>query len=137
MVVSLPSSLTGVVRRRQVSDYFHQRAANNSSSSSHSGRGRGGRGRYFEESTAGDKALTELFHEGQVRAQNMCNSKGWEKTVTAPAIQKKVLLRSLGYVEARCLWTLYSLSDSDLEVYSFTHRQLPSMYLDAGEAWDF
>ena len=79
MVVSLPSSLTGVVRRREVSDYFHQRAAN--SSSSHSGRGRGGRGRYFEESAAGDKTLTELFHEGQVRAQNMCISKGWEKTV--------------------------------------------------------
>lgn len=64
MVVSLPSSLTGVVRRREVSDYFHQKAAN----SKHSGRGGGGRGRYFEESTAGEhQPLSNLFREGQVR----------------------------------------------------------------------
>lgn len=69
MVVSLPSSLTGVVRRREVSDYFHQRAAN--TSNKHTGRGSGGRGRYFDESsTAGDKPLTDLFHEGQVRKPN-------------------------------------------------------------------
>lgn len=68
MVVSLPSSLTGVVRRKEVSDYFHQRAAN-SSSSGNTHPGKGGRGRYFDESaTAADtKPLTELFREGQVR----------------------------------------------------------------------
>lgn len=65
MVVSLPSSLTGVVRRREVSDWFYQRAA---ASGKHSGGGRGGgRSRYYDESQgAGDKALADLFHEGQV-----------------------------------------------------------------------
>lgn len=67
MVVSLPSSLTGVVRKKEVSDYFHARAA--------AGRGKkhhgGGRGRYFNEEAAGDSSLTELFQEGQV------GTKGW------------------------------------------------------------
>lgn len=65
MVVSLPSSLTGVVRRREVSDWFYQRSA---ASGKHSGGGRGGgRGRYYDDSQAGgDKPLADLFHEGQV-----------------------------------------------------------------------
>lgn len=66
MVVSLPSSLTGVVRRKEVSDYFHHRAKTGASGGG--GRGGGGRGRYFDESgsNAGDKPLTDLFQEGQV-----------------------------------------------------------------------
>lgn len=68
----MPSSLTGVVRRNEVSDFFHQRAAKNSNSNKHSGRGSRGQGRYFDESIAGEnKPLTDLFREGQVRSQNM------------------------------------------------------------------
>lgn len=69
MVVSLPSSLTGVVRRKEVSDYFFQKAANSNSKHSRRGSGSGGRGRYFEEAnTAEAKPLTDLFTEGQVRS---------------------------------------------------------------------
>ncbi|CAM9211625.1 unnamed protein product, partial [Ectocarpus sp. 12 AP-2014] len=63
MVVSLPSSLTGVVRRQEVSDYFHQKAASAKNTGSNRA---GGRGRYFDESHAGEKPLTHLFREGQV-----------------------------------------------------------------------
>ncbi|CAM9794523.1 unnamed protein product, partial [Ectocarpus sp. 8 AP-2014] len=63
MVVSLPSSLTGVVRRQEVSDYFHQKAASAKNTGSNRA---GGRGRYFDESHTGEKPLTHLFHEGQV-----------------------------------------------------------------------
>eukprot|EP00903_Cladosiphon_okamuranus_P010099 g9564.t2 len=67
MVVSLPSSLTGVVRRNEVSDLFHRRATKHSNSIKHSGRGSRGKGRYFDESNADEnKPLTDLFQEGQV-----------------------------------------------------------------------
>lgn len=65
MVVSLPSSLTGVVRRREVSDYYYLKAA---ASGGKKHNNVAGRGRYFDEAAAGDVPLTELFREGQVRA---------------------------------------------------------------------
>lgn len=59
MVVSLPSSLTGVVRKKEVSDYFYAKA---STGKKH----RGGKGRYFDEGAADDASLRDMFMEGQV-----------------------------------------------------------------------
>ncbi|CAN0033731.1 unnamed protein product, partial [Laminaria digitata] len=51
MVVSLPSSLTGVVRRKEVSDYFYLKAAASGAhkQANRGGGGGGGRGRYFQD----------------------------------------------------------------------------------------
>lgn len=67
MVVSLPSSLTGVVRRKEVSDYFYLKAAA-SGAHKQANRAGGGRGRYFEDASADDKPLKDFFTEGQVKA---------------------------------------------------------------------
>lgn len=66
MIVSLPSSLTGVVRRKEVSDYFYLKAAASGGHKQANRGGGGGRGRYFEDASADDKPLKELFREGQV-----------------------------------------------------------------------
>lgn len=68
MIVSLPSSLTGVVRRKEVSDHFYLKAAASGGhkQANRGGGGAGGRGRYFEDASADDKPLKELFREGQV-----------------------------------------------------------------------
>lgn len=68
MVVSLPSSLTGVVRRKEVSDYFYLKAAASGAhkQANRGGGGGGGRGRYFQDASADDKPLKNLFREGQV-----------------------------------------------------------------------
>lgn len=63
MVISLPSSLTGVVRRREVSDYFHLKAV--SSGANRQQNRPGSKGRYFEEDHEGDSPLSDLFREGQ------------------------------------------------------------------------
>ena len=60
MVVSLPSSLTGVVRRKEVSDYFYLKAAA-SGAHKQANRAGGGRGRYFEDASADDKPLKDFF----------------------------------------------------------------------------
>lgn len=68
MVVSLPSSLTGVVRRKEVSDYFYLKAAA-AGAHKQANRASGGRGRYFEDASADDKPLKDFFTEGQVTAR--------------------------------------------------------------------
>lgn len=70
MVVSLPSSLTGVVRKKEVSDYFYAKA---SSSGGGNNNKRGGKGRYFNEVAAGDISLREIFKEGQASTCSCCS----------------------------------------------------------------
>lgn len=60
MVVSLPSSLTGVVRKKDVSDYFYVKAGAGGK------KNRGGKGRYYDDEAIGDISLMDLFKEGQV-----------------------------------------------------------------------
>ena len=64
MVVSLTSSLTGVVRRKEVSDQFCIQAA--ASEAQEHDFARKKRGRYFQDDTAGRIPLTDLFRTGQV-----------------------------------------------------------------------
>lgn len=62
MVVSLPSSLTGVVRRKEVSDYFHAKAlASGSKKQQHRQQ------RYYDGDASRDAPLTDLFRQGQAR----------------------------------------------------------------------
>lgn len=63
MVVSLPSNLTGVVRRKEVSDYFHAKAGAGDKTQQASS---ATRGRYFDETKGQATPLTDLFSEGQV-----------------------------------------------------------------------